>query len=336
MERVGRFELVQHLASGGMADVYLARNTGIGGFVRKVAIKTLRPCDDNYVSMFLDEARMLGRLHHLHIVQAYEVDRTPDGTHFLVMEYVDGHTIRRVLQEAVHRDVLVPLDFSLTVVTAVASALQHAHERGMVHRDVSPSNVLAGYDGAVKLIDFGIAKSDDRSSRTAVGYVKGKAGYMAPEQVRGYDVDHRTDVFALGILAYELTTRRRAFPATAVEDQLRMFAEHTVAPPALALEGYPRELERIVMTALEEDPDDRHYDARSMQLAIERFAADLGIVLGGEAVSRVLREWFPQQRAITEIEGEEDTVPYEVDEHDISVEDLIAMHTPTPVWARSC
>jgi len=338
MERVGRFELVQHLASGGMADVYLARNTGLGGFERKVAIKTLRPCDDNYVAMVLDEARMLGRLHHRHIVQAYEVDRTPDGTHYLVMEFVDGQTSRRVLQEAVHRDVLVPLDFSLTVITAMAAALHHAHEHGLVHRDVSPSNVIAGYDGGVKLIDFGIAKSEDRTTRTAVGFVKGKAGYMAPEQIRGYDVDHRTDVFALGILLYELTTRRRAFPATMVEEQLRMFSEHTVEPPSHVLEGYPRELERIVMTALEEDPDDRHLDARTMQLSLDRFAAELGIVLGAETVSSVLRDWFPPRAlSVIDLDLEEDTVPYALDELEISVEDLLLVSspTPTPIWARS-
>lgn len=330
MERVGRFELVQHLASGGMADVYLARNGGIGGFERKVAIKTLRPCDDNYVAMFLDEARMLGRLHHRHIVQAYEVGCTDDDTHYLVMEYIDGQTVRRVLQEAVHRDLLIPLDVSLTIATSVAAALHHAHERGVVHRDVSPSNVLAGYDGAVKLIDFGIAKAEDRWTRTEVGFIKGKAGYMAPEQVRGYDVDHRTDVFALGILLYEMTTRRRAYPASVAEDQLRMLSQRVIAPPALVVEGYPRELERIVMTALEEDPDERHLDARSMQLALERFAAELGVVLGGEAVQRQILSWFPP-RALSrlDLEPEDHTVPYELDV-EISVPEMLAAMTPTP------
>ena len=366
MERVGRFELVQHLASGGMADVYLARNSGIGGFDRKVAIKTLRPCDDTYVGMFLDEARMLSRLHHRHIVQSYEVGCTEDDVHYLVMEYVDGQTVRRVLQEAVHRDVLVPLDVSLTIATSVAAGLHHAHERGVIHRDVSPSNVLAGYDGAVKLIDFGIAKAEDRWTRTEVGFIKGKAGYMAPEQVRGYEVDHRTDVFALGILLYELTTRRRAYPASVAEDQLRMFSQQRlIAPPALAVEGYPRELERIVMKALEYDPDDRHLDARSMQLALEAFAADLGIVLGGEIVQRQIQNWFAPRsssghveveiedttrRARTaarhrqwlrhvEVEIEDTTRPYALDDDlETSIEDLVAGLTPTPtppIYARS-
>ncbi|MBA2538900.1 MAG: serine/threonine protein kinase [Deltaproteobacteria bacterium] len=333
MERLGRFELVQHLATGGMADVYLARRFGLGGFDRQLAIKTLRGTDDTFIGMFLDEARLLSKLHHRHIVQTYEVDCDDDGNYFMVMEYVDGHTVRRVLQESVQRDMPLPLDFTLTIATSIAAALHHAHEHDVIHRDVSPSNVLVGRDGAVKLIDFGIAKSEDRATRTAVGFVKGKAGYMAPEQVRGYDVDHRADVFALGILAYELTTRRRAFPAGSVEEQLRMLTEASVAPPALMVDGYPRELERIVMMALEEQPEERHLDARSMQLALERFAMEHHITLGGEVVARVMRELFPQRPKTDLIE--EDTVPYDLD---VSFEDVLAgMATPTPVWtARPC
>jgi serine/threonine protein kinase len=331
VERLGRFELVHHLATGGMADVYLARRLGIGGFDRKLAIKTLRAGDEAFIGMFLDEARILAGLNHRHVVQAYEVDCTNDGIYYLVMEYVDGHPVRRLLQEAVQRDVLLPLDFSLSVITAVAAALQHAHDHDIIHRDVSPSNVLIGYDGSVKLIDFGIAKTEVRATRTNVGYIKGKAGYMAPEQVRGYEVDTRTDIFSLGILAYELTTRRRAFPAHSAEEQLRQLSEGSVAPPALVIEGYPRELERIVMTALEEDPDDRHLDARSMQLALERFAADLHIVIGPEVIARVMNHLMPR-RLPSQPMSEEETNPYPIE---ISVEDLAAMSTPTPVWARA-
>jgi serine/threonine-protein kinase len=156
---------------------------------------------------------------------------------------------------------------------------------------------------------------------------------MAPEQVRGYEVDNRTDVFALGILLYELTTRRRAYPANVAEDQLRMFSQNRlIAPPALAVEGYPRELERIVMKALEYDPDDRHLDARSMQLALEAFAVDLGIVLGGEVIQRQIQNWFPPRHAgVIDVEINDTTRPYSFDDDlDISIEDLVAGMTPTP------
>jgi serine/threonine-protein kinase len=322
---VDRFELVRHIATGGMADVYLARARGLGGFERQLVLKTLRATDDVYVAMFLDEARLLAKLHHRHVVQAYEVGCTDDGMHYLAMEYVDGETVRRMLQEVVQRDVLVPLDVSLTVATSVLAALYHAHQQGIVHRDVSPSNVLVGYDGGVKLIDFGIAKAEDRLARTNVGYVKGKAGYMAPEQVRGYDVDHRTDIFALGILLYEMTTRRRAFPASSAEDQLRQFGQRTIAPPALVVEGYPRELERIVMKALEDEPDDRYADAREMQLVLESFASGLGIALGGEPIIRTLDDLFRTEQPPTLLEDGEDTMPYAL------IADMIELSTPTPV-----
>jgi eukaryotic-like serine/threonine-protein kinase len=323
---VDRFELVRHIATGGMADVYLARTRGLGGFERHLVLKTLHATDEIYIAMFLDEARLLARLHHRHVVQAYEVGCTDDGLHYLVMEYVNGETVRRMLQEAVTRDMLVPLDVSLTIGRSVASALHHAHQLGIVHRDVSPSNVLVGHDGCVKLIDFGIAKADDRLAHTNVGYVKGKAGYMAPEQVRGYDVDHRTDIFALGILLYELTTRKRAFPAASAEDQLRQFSKRSIAPPALVVEGYPRELERIVMTALEEEPEDRYADAREMQLALEALAASLNIALGAEPIKRTLADLFAEPFLF---EADDDTMPYALL---AGMEDMtVDLGTPTPV-----
>src|SRR6185503_1015616 len=154
---------------------------------------------------FLDEARLVATLHHQHVAQVYEIGVADDGTHFLAMEYLHGETLRAVLGRARDRGMRIPLEFTLTVVCASAAGLHHAHERrgtsgaplGIVHRDVSPSNVIVGYDGAVKLIDFGIAKADERSTKTQTGFIKGKAGYMAPEQALGYAVDRRSDVFAL-------------------------------------------------------------------------------------------------------------------------------------------
>ena len=222
-ERLGKYQLVQHLASGGMANVYLARLSGPGGFERHVVLKTLRTdgvADPALLPMFLDEARVVATLHHQHIAQVYEVG-SEDETYFLAMEYVHGETVRQVLETAVEHERTLPLAFGVTVVCAAAAGLHHAHERrgasgaplGIVHRDVTPSNVIVSYDGSVKLIDFGIAKADGRATHTRTGFIKGKVGYMAPEQVRGYAVDRRSDVFALGVLAYELTTQKRAFAA---------------------------------------------------------------------------------------------------------------------------
>ena len=337
--RVGRFELLQHLATGGMADVYMTRTLGFSGFERKLVVKVLRQNDDTHVAMFLDEARLLASIHHRHVVGAYEVGCTADGTYYLVMEYVEGETVRGVLQRAVQRDILVPLDFSLTVIASVAAGLHHAHQLGMVHRDVSPSNVLVGNDGVVKLIDFGIAKAEDRVSHTAVGYLKGKAGYMAPEQACGYPVDHRADLYSLGILAYELTTRRRAFAANSHEEQLRLLAQRTLELPTSMIDGYPRVLESIVMTSLEYDPDDRFQDAHTFQLAIEAIAKDLGVTLGPSCVERVLADMFGAE--VIDFPEIKDTAEYprgsEVArgsvEIEVEIDDLMfGGGTPTPVF----
>jgi serine/threonine-protein kinase len=301
-ERLGKYELVRHLASGGMASVYLARISGLGGFERHVVLKTLRTTnleDDPLVPMFLDEARLVATLHHQHIAQVFEVGRE-DSTYYLAMEYVHGETVRAVLETAGKHGHILSLDFSLTVVCAAAAALHHAHERrnlagvslGIVHRDVTPSNVIVSYDGSIKLIDFGIAKANDRSTRTRSGFIKGKAGYMAPEQVRGHQVDRRSDVFALGVLAYELTTQRRAFQAESQYEQLQRIANGSITPPSEIVPGYPVELEDIVMRCLEVDPDDRYPDAHAARAELERAAHDLGRSLGEGAVMRVLDQLY--------------------------------------------
>jgi len=301
-DHLGKYRLVQHLASGGMASVYLARLSGLGGFERHVVLKTLRAeglDDDTLVPMFLDEARLVAMLHHPHIAQVYEVGRD-DTTYFLAMEYVHGETVRSVLETADRCRRTLPLAFSLTVGCAAAAGLHHAHERcgldgsplGIVHRDVTPSNVIVSYDGAIKLIDFGIAKATARSTVTRTGLIKGKVGYMAPEQVRGYAVDRRSDVFALGVLIYELTTQSRAFDAATQFEQLERSAHSDLVPPSRIVDGYPRALEDVVMTALELDPDDRYPTADAMRLALVRVGAELGLALGDAAIVHVLGDLF--------------------------------------------
>jgi eukaryotic-like serine/threonine-protein kinase len=302
-ERLGKYELVRHLASGGMARVYLARVSGVGGFERHVVLKTVRPErveDQSYVTMFLDEARLVASLHHQHVAQVYEVGVADDGTYFLAMEYLHGETVRMILERARARDYRLPLSFALTVACAASAGLHHAHDRrgptgqplGIVHRDVSPSNVIVGYDGSIKLIDFGIAKAESRSTRTQTGFVKGKAGYMAPEQALGYAVDRRSDVFALGIVLYELSTQARAFRAASEYEAVQRIVRGDVRPPSAVCADYPPELEDVVMTALETDPDDRFQDADEMRRAIELTAHHLRLALGEPTVTRVLSDLF--------------------------------------------
>src|SRR5688572_29826451 len=213
--RLGKYELIQRLAVGGMAELYLARCTGIEGFEKLVAVKRILPqyaCNEEFVSMFLDEARLAATLQHANIAQVYDIGQTEHGL-FFTMEFVRGADARELLKSAMRSGDDIPLDRALTIISGAAAGLHAAHEKrgvdgeplGIVHRDVSPANVLVSFDGCVKVIDFGVAKATRQQSQTRVGTLKGKIAYMAPEQCLGEPVDRRCDVFALGIVLYELT-----------------------------------------------------------------------------------------------------------------------------------
>ncbi len=308
VQRIGRYEVLNHLASGGMGQVYLARTTGLGGFERQVVVKTLdlsiTDDDDAFVTMFLDEARLVGALHHQYIAPVYEVGCDEEGRYYLVMDYVHGETAEAVMRVASERSQRVPLAFSLTVASCVASALDYAHSLcaadgtplDIVHRDVSLSNVMCGHDGAVKLIDFGIAKAANRATKTQVGTLKGKIGYLAPEQIHRRGVDHRADIFALGIVLYELTTGERAFRESSDLLTLERITKGEVRRPRDIVADYPAELEAIVMKALEVDPDKRFQDAAAMGRAIEKLAARMHVSLGHAAVVQVMSRLFADRR----------------------------------------
>src|SRR5262245_37796341 len=204
-----------------MADVLLARTDGIAGFERHVVIKRIHAQlldEPRYVSMFLDEARLAASLHHHNIVQVNDIGEE-NGEYFFAMEYVHGEDARTLLVEASKRQARIPLEHVVTIITASAAGLHHAHEQrtidgmplNIVHRDVSPANILIGYDGAVKVADFGIALASHRAEHTQSGVLKGKVAYMSPEQCNCEVVDRRSDVFSLGIVLYELATVRPCF-----------------------------------------------------------------------------------------------------------------------------
>ena len=264
--RLGRYELVSHLATGGMGRVSLARAQGESGFERHVVIKSLDLVDvddTEATAMFLDEARLLGMLHHQHVAAILEVGRDEDGRLFLVLEYVHGHNAHDVWERALDSSYQLPLDFALTVVAGAASGLHYAHTKRsadgnrlkLVHRDVTLSNLMVGFDGAVKVIDFGIAKAAIRTTRTQTGFIKGKLGYMAPEQLRGRAVDARTDVFSLGIVLYELTTMRRAFRDVSDRATVQRIKAGSYLRPTEIVPDYPPELEAIVARALDIEPE---------------------------------------------------------------------------------
>jgi serine/threonine-protein kinase len=284
-----------------MAELYLAQVRGIEGFEKLVAIKLVLPHvadEPQFVEMFLDEARLAARLDHPNIVQVLDLGMA-DGEHYMAMEYVHGRDVRQLLSAATDRGGL-PLGCALTIVAEACAGLHHAHELcdehgrslGVVHRDVSPSNFIVRYDGGVKVVDFGIAKAANRSSVTRTGALKGKAGYMSPEQCRGFHIDRRSDIFGLGILLFETTTCLRLFYGDNDFAVMNRIIDCDYEPPRALLPDYPAKLEAIVTRALAKDPADRYPTARALRLAIEDFAQAHGLRLSTADLATRMHEVF--------------------------------------------
>jgi serine/threonine protein kinase len=294
--RLGKYELISHVAIGGMAEIYVARASGIAGFEKAVILKRILPqhaADPEFVQMFLDEARLAATLHHANVVQVFDIGVEGDSP-FFTMERVHGEHLGEILRAAHRAGRGLSLEHALAIVAGAAAGLHHAHEQGIVHRDVSPSNVMVTFDGVVKVVDFGIAKAAARRTSTRDGTIKGKVSYMSPEQCRGDALDRRSDVFALGILLFELTTGRRLFKGD--EYAVLQAVIHTDAPaPSSVKDDYPPALERIVVRALQRDPANRHATAEELQVELEELARDQRWSLSSVGLGRFLREIFPDR-----------------------------------------
>jgi serine/threonine protein kinase len=285
-----------------MAELYLARASGIEGFEKLVALKRILPqhaSNPDFVAMFFDEARLAASLQHANIAQVYDIGQTEDAL-FFTMEFVHGKDVRTVLQTACERGRKVPMELALRIATGVAAGLHAAHEKtdlagaplGIVHRDVSPSNVLVSYDGCVKVIDFGVAKATQRATETVAGTLKGKVAYMSPEQCLGKPLDRRSDVFSFGIVLYELTTRTRLFASDNDFKTMTRIVEGRVPSPAKRVPGYPEELAEVVMKALAVDPEQRYATTQEVQLDLERFARRHGLVMSNVRLASYMRRTF--------------------------------------------
>ncbi|MCX4243349.1 serine/threonine-protein kinase [Paraliomyxa miuraensis] len=305
---IGRYQIIRRLQKGGMAELYLARQlaaapgaepaAGLASspprYEKIVALKRVLPHlaeDAAFVRMFLNEARLAAGLDHGNI--AHVLDFGSQGPeHYLVLEYVHGCSVLELLKEAgKHGGLSLPC--ALTIVHEVAAALHYAHDKagpdgrplGLVHRDVSPSNVLVSYDGEVKLVDFGIAKATAHTRVTQSGTIKGKLAYMAPEQVRGETLDRRADVFSLAVVMYELCTGRRCFVAPGEFALINRVAAGKYERPSAIRPGFPEPLERIIARGLAVAIEERFESARALQLAIEEFAEDHGLRLSKLALA---------------------------------------------------
>lgn len=285
-QQFGKYTLLRRLATGGMAEIFLARQGGMGGFEKEVVVKRLLPnfaSQDDRVQMFLEEGRIAAALTHPNIAQIFDLGREQDD-YYIAMEYVHGVDLRRVCSQGIAEGNYLPLQHAVRVVAEVLDALHYAHTRsdkegkalGIVHQDVTPTNILVTFDGGVKLVDFGVAR-DASSPQEITGMIAGKAGYMSPEQVTQAPVDARADVFAAGINLYEITVGRRLFRGTDGEDTLAVVAQCEVPPPRSVNPEFPERLEKVIMRALARDPEARYPDARAMQIALEDFLAGEGM-----------------------------------------------------------
>ena len=305
--RVGKYELERRLAIGGMAEIYLARVTGIEGFEKQVVLKRILPqyaANEEFIAMFLDEARLAATLHHPNIAQVYDIGIS-GGSYFFTMEYVRGEDLREILRAAHKARRGIPMEHSLQAIIGVCAGLHAAHEKtgldgesfGIVHRDVSPSNVLVSLDGNIKVVDFGIAKATSRQAETRAGTLKGKVSYMSPEQCRGEDLDRRSDVFSIGILLYELTTGRKLFRGDNDFAILSRIVHEDVLPPSELQPDYPIALEAIVLRALSRERDMRFQTAEELQLALEQFARDERLETSSVKLGAFVRELFAHKIA---------------------------------------
>jgi serine/threonine protein kinase len=303
---LGRYELLLPIAKGGMASVWAARLRGTRGFQKMVAIKTMLPglVDDlHFERMFLDEASLASQVRHPHVIEILDLGEV-DRILYLVMEWVDGEPLNIIMKYAATRGG-IPLAIAVSITAQTCRGLHAAHELrdengtlvGLVHRDVSPQNVLLTYEGVVKVVDFGVAKATSRASNeTEAGQLKGKIAYMSPEQLRGERIDRRTDVFAVGILLYMMTTGTHPFRG---DDQgktiRRISSDEPVTAPSSIVPGYPAGLEAVVMQALAKDASKRYPTANDMLIGLTRALPPSMRASTDEEVAEFLRALLPDR-----------------------------------------
>lgn len=277
----GKYLLLERINVGGMAEIFLARSRGVSGFKRILAIKKILPTmaeDEDFIAMFIDEARIAAELSHAGIVQIFELGKFEED-YYIAMEFIHGKDLR-YLQERLARDgQAMDVHLAAHVAFKICEALDYAHSKrdptgkplGIIHRDISPQNVILSYDGEVKICDFGIAKAANRSQKTQAGVLKGKFGYMSPEQVRGLPLDGRSDIFTVGTLLYEVITLERLFHGESDFSTLEKVRNADVVPPSTYNRDVPEEFEEIVLKALCKEVEDRFQSAAEMADALQLF-----------------------------------------------------------------
>jgi serine/threonine-protein kinase len=297
-----RYTITERLDHGGMAEVFRGVAESMEGFKKAVAIKRILPNltkNQKFVSMFLDEARLSLFLQHANIVQVFDISRTPDNAYFLVMEYVDGCNLKALIERQKQKTKRIDIGHSVYLMTECCKALQYAHSLehpetneplGIVHRDISPPNILLSKNGEIKLVDFGLAKANSQIESTDPGVVKGKFSYLSPEAASGLDVDHRADVFAVGIILWELFTGRRLFYGDTDYQTVELVRQARVPSIAALNPEIDAELEQVVRKALARDPNDRYQNAADLGDALAQFLFSRRMKVTARDIAALVRD----------------------------------------------
>jgi serine/threonine protein kinase len=305
--RIGNYTVVRKLATGGMGEVYLAHQTGPVDFRRQVVLKRLHPrftSDPRFVKMFLNEARIAANLSHPNIIHIYELIEDGDG-YVIAMEYVRGGTVLSLLRALEgHGGAGLPHGPLVRIAVAVCEALHHAYNetdgdgtpRHVIHRDVNPSNVLISYDGQVKLADFGIAKALEEDGVTQAKTIKGKFGYLTPEQIKCQPLDQRSDLFSLGTMLWEMSVGKRLFQRDTEVQMLYAILEERIPRPSEVVPDYPKDLEHVVMKALARAREDRYDDANALADDLRARARANSWNIEKSALSKLVKDNLPDDQ----------------------------------------
>ncbi|MEQ9497760.1 MAG: protein kinase [Deltaproteobacteria bacterium] len=307
---LGRYQVINRIASGGMAEVFLAKAVGAMGFQRLVAVKLIHANftrDEEFVKMFIDEARIAMHLHHRNIVQVFDLDKVGD-TYFIAMEFVHGVNLYDLYERIASKNRWIEPPMALYLVAEISKGLHFAHTRtgadgrplGIIHRDISPQNVLLSFEGEVKITDFGIATAAERLHQTAAGIVKGKYAYMAPERLKEEKVDSRVDVFSVGVLLYELLVGENPFAGPSAVETIENVLGKTVPAPSERGAPVSRRLDEICLKALAKNPDERYASGQALADAVTEYAMELtharkDMAAGDSAVTKLLSDLFPER-----------------------------------------
>jgi len=301
----GKYLLLDRINIGGMAEVWRGKTFGAGGFERLVAIKRILPNiaeDEEFITMFIDEAKISVQLTHANIAQIYELGHI-NNSYFIAMEYIPGKDMRAIFERCRKKGEPAPIPLSCYVVSKLCEGLDYAHRKkdgmgrdmNIVHRDVSPQNVLTSYEGEVKVIDFGIAKAAGKATKTQAGILKGKFGYMSPEQIRGLPLDRRSDVFAIGVCLYEMLTGERLFVGDSDFSVLEKVRKAEVTPPSTYNRRVPEQLEKIVLKALARDVDTRYQYANELADDLQRFLITSDSIFSRKDLMQYMKSTFAEE-----------------------------------------